>query len=118
MKERELRENAKCRLCGKGILAGGVPLFWRVTIERFGVDMRKCERQQGLTMMLGSAALASVMGPNEDLAMSVMEPVTLTVCEDCAMVKSQPIVCLAEMSVDKTATLTIAPEGSDETEAS
>jgi hypothetical protein len=95
MKEAELRQHATCSACGKKVLAAGLPLFWRVTIERFGVDMQACQRQQGLSMMLGSPALASVMGPDEDLAKPVMDKVVATVCESCVL-SSMPIAMLAE----------------------
>lgn len=93
MKEKELREHSACDLCGKKILASGLPLFWRVTVERFGVDTAACQRQHGLGLMLG-APLASVMGPDEDLAAPVMEPKKITVCETCATERALPVAAL------------------------
>lgn len=85
MKESELRRFATCSLCGKPILASGLPLFYRVTIERFGVDVHAVQRQQGLTMFLGGhAMIAAAMGPDEDMAKPLMEPTTIAVCELCA----------------------------------
>jgi hypothetical protein len=46
--------------------------------------------------MLGSPALASVMGPNEDLAQPLMEPAVLTICESCNLATCLPIAALAE----------------------
>lgn len=84
MKEAELRKHTTCSLCEKKILSnGGLPLFWRVTVERFGLDMSALQRQQGLSMLVGSPAVASVMGPNEDLAKPIQKPAVLTVCEKC-----------------------------------
>lgn len=58
-----------CCLCGNGVLHTGVPLFYRITIERMGADRHAIERQTGLEMMLGGQArLANVMGPNENMA--------------------------------------------------
>lgn len=94
MKEKELRAHTTCDLCNKKILAGGMPLFWRVTIERFGIDLQACQRQQGLGLMIG-APLAMVMGPNEDLASPVMEPKVITVCESCACDRGVPVAALA-----------------------
>ena len=85
MKEKELRESAQCAVCHKAIGHTGLPLFWRVTIERFGVNLNAVRRQDGLAMMLGSQALASVMGANEEMTVSMMEPVKVSVCESCAM---------------------------------
>lgn len=84
MKERELRQHATCSLCEKKIGHTGLPLFWTVKIERFGIDLAAAQRQQGLGLMIG-AALAMHMGPDEDVAKPVMEPVTITVCETCAL---------------------------------
>jgi hypothetical protein len=56
-----------------------------VSVSRYGLDARALSRQQGLAMHMGSAALAMVMGPDEDIAQQLMEPVTLAVCETCAM---------------------------------
>jgi hypothetical protein len=97
MKERELRRYANCSLCGKPIGHTHLPLFWRVSIERFGIDMGATGRQMGLTAMLGgSARLAMAMGADEDMAKPMMEKVTLSVCEHCAM-DTTPIAALAEL---------------------
>lgn len=85
MKEAELRKHCDCSICGKKIMHAGLPLFWRVTVERFGVDTGAVRRQAGLAMMLGSPALASVMGSDEEMARPVMDPKVLTVCEVCVL---------------------------------
>jgi len=96
MKERELRQHATCSLCEEKIGHTGLPLFWRVKIERFGIDMRAVQRQTGLAMMLGgNAAIAAAMGPDEDLA-AVIDEVTLTVCETCAVDRGLPVAALSE----------------------
>ncbi len=101
MKEMELRKHATCSLCGNKILAGGVPLFWRVTVERFGVDIRAVERQQGRAMMFnGNATLAYVMGPDEDMAKSMMKPVALTVCESCAFAPDRHLAELTQAAME------------------
>jgi hypothetical protein len=86
MKEKELREAADCASCGRKIGACGLPVFWRITIERHGVKLDAIQRQQGLTMMLGGhAALAMVMGADEEMTIPMMDPVTITVCEECSV---------------------------------
>jgi hypothetical protein len=97
MKEAELRRHATCSLCGNKVMAQGMPLFWRVTVERFGIKADPVERQTGLAMMLGSAQLASAMGPDEDMAEPIMEPVVLTVCESCDT-RSTCVAAMAESS--------------------
>lgn len=81
MKEKELREAAICGICGDPIGKSGLPMFLRVTVKRYGLEHAALQRQQGLTMMLGGeAALASVMGPDQDLA-TLLDERTITVCE-------------------------------------
>jgi hypothetical protein len=84
VKEAELRAAARCANCGKLLGETKMPLlFWRIRIERFGIDTRAIQRQDGLATFLGSRAIARVMGPDEDLAKPMMEPVTITLCEPC-----------------------------------
>jgi hypothetical protein len=98
MKEQELRSLAVCSSCGRKIGESGLPLFWRVTIERFGLELRELERQQGLALMLGgNGLLARVMGPDADLARPLMDPVTLSICEPCGT-SSTMVAALAELS--------------------
>lgn len=56
--------------------------------------MAAVRRQTGLGMMIG-APMASIMGPDEDIATPVMEPVKLTVCETCATETAMPLAALA-----------------------
>ena len=96
MKEKELRKAAKCVICGKGIGHTRLPLFWRVRIERWGLKMDALQRQQGLAMILGGhALLASVMGPDEDMAEKISS-IEVTICETCAMEENLPVALLAE----------------------
>lgn len=98
MKEKELRAAADCAVCGKAFGHSGLPLFWRVTIERHGVLMDRVKRQDGLSQFLGgNCLLAQVMGPDEELTQKLMGPVTITVCEHCAQqAYVYPIAYLAE----------------------
>jgi hypothetical protein len=94
VKEKELRECATCAICGNKIGRSGMQMFWRVRIERHGIDEGAVQRATGLGMMLG-AGLAAVMGPDEEMTKPLMDPVTRTVCEDCGT-KSTCIAALAE----------------------
>lgn len=96
MKEAELRKHSNCSLCKQPILSGGLPLFYRVTVERFGVDLTAVRRQSGLAAMIGHAGIAAAMGPDEDMAKPIMEPVVLTVCEPCSINRELPVAVLAE----------------------
>lgn len=97
MKEYELRQLSTCAVCGKKLLHTGLPLFWRVTIERFGIDVGAVRRLDGLAAMLGNAHLASIMGPDEDVAKPVMDSVRLVMCEPCAVEQDLPVAALGEI---------------------
>ncbi|MBT8489697.1 MAG: hypothetical protein KJN62_01475 [Deltaproteobacteria bacterium] len=83
MKEKELRKIVTCGLCGKKIGASSTPIFFRVRIKQYILDLAACQRQQGLGLMLGGT-LAQVMGPNEDLAKAIGE-IEITVCMKCSI---------------------------------
>lgn len=108
MREKELREVAKCIGCGKAFGHTGLPLFWRVTIERYGVDMKAINRQQGLTMMLGgNALLAQVMGADEEMA-TCLSSQKVTLCEECAM-KEHNLFVLSEKAAEQSVQRTGCP---------
>jgi hypothetical protein len=102
-KENEMKsiELKPCTNCGKGLLHTGVPLFWRVNIERFGVDLNAARRQVGLEQFFGGgsvgAVMATTMGPQEDIAKSLGDADVVLLCEDCAM-RNTPVAVLAEMA--------------------
>ncbi len=96
MKEKELREIAECALCHKGIGHTGLPLFWRVRLQRYALKMGAMRRQSSLeTFFDGHVALAQVMGADEDMAERITE-VEITVCETCAIHEDHIIAFLAE----------------------
>jgi len=98
MREKELREAAECVLCKKGIGHTGLPLFWRVRIERYGLEVGALQRQSGLeTFFGGHVALAQVMGADEEMAKK-MSSKEITLCETCAM--SQ--VVIAALAMEET----------------
>lgn len=84
MKERELRAVSKCALCGRPFGHTGLPLFWRVTVERWGVDADAVRRQDGFATFIGSSALAGIMGPDDDMAHRITGPIRVTICEPCS----------------------------------
>lgn len=85
MKQNELSKHLKCSVCGNHVAHSGLPIFWRVKVERFGIDTTAVKRQLGLSTFLGSYELASVMGPDEDMTIDLMAPKTMTLCEKCAL---------------------------------
>ena len=97
MKEKELRRHAVCSLCKKKVLVSRLPFFYRLRIERFGVDVNAVKRQTGLTMMLnGHAGLALAMGTDEEMAIPLMDTLVLVVCEACS-VATEPF-CVAHLA--------------------
>lgn len=85
MKEKELREHTTCSNCRKPIGHTGLPLFWKLTVERHGVDMGAVRRQDGLAAVLGgSVELAQAMGTDPEMTV-LLETVEITLCEACAM---------------------------------
>jgi len=104
MREKELRLAAKCLLCRKPFGASGLPVFYRVRIERFAVDMAATRRQSGLEMMLGGhVALAQIMGPDDVMAKG-LGAVEFTVCETCSTDLDRarlPIAALEELAQEE-----------------
>jgi len=82
VKEDKLREVSECNICHNQIGSTGIPLFWRIRCERYGLKAEAIKRQQGLGMMI-SPELAMIMGPNEDMADKISSR-EITVCENCA----------------------------------
>jgi hypothetical protein len=89
MKEKELRKHAKCSNCGKGIAHTGLPFFWTLTVDRYGLEPGALRRNKAIADYFGGghngSVLASVLGEDEDMAKKVMDTFTLTLCENCAM---------------------------------
>lgn len=85
MKEEELRELATCAACHEKLGSKKLPLFYKVTVSRYGLDAAALKRRIGLDMVMnGNSAIAAAMGPDEDLATQLMEPRTFSVCEECS----------------------------------
>lgn len=81
IKQTEIR---KCVFCGKGVAHDGNILFYRVSIERCGLNRQAIERQSGLEVMLGGhPMLAHVMGAHEDMAKIIDSQKHLWVCLPC-----------------------------------
>lgn len=85
LKEDRLIALGPCRICGQQQLAGGEPTFYVVEVSRAAFDRRAVERRVGLQMMLGSGPLATIMGPNEDIAKVFDGPHRTFVHESCAI---------------------------------
>ena len=99
MKEDELRKLSTCCVCDQKIGETGNPMFYVLQVESFILDMRALQRQQGLAMQLsGNGLLASIMGPNEDLAKRVGEFPKVMICLDCGT--SNSVILSASNAID------------------
>jgi hypothetical protein len=101
MKEEELRTHAKCSVCGKGIGHTGLPFFWTLTVDRYGLVLGALRRNGAIADYFGGghtgSVLARALGEDEDMAEKIMDTVTLTLCENCAMERlTIPALCEAE----------------------
>ena len=89
LKEKDL---APCAACGNHHKA---PVFYRVTLENCAFDLAAVQRQIGLGMVMGgNAAIARVMGPDDDMA-KVVDKTTKILCLQCAL--ETPILALLDM---------------------
>ena len=90
MKKSEIK---KCGFCKKGVMHNQDLTFYRVTASRSIINVGAIQRQNGLEMFMGNAAIASVMGPDEDMAEEITKFEDVFICESCAMDSS----CFASM---------------------
>lgn len=67
--------------------------FYRVLIEHRVMNVKAVRQTAAMEMMLGSAELADVMAPNNNLSESVCSA-TVLICQTCALVKD---ICIAEL---------------------
>ena len=97
MKEKELRDIATCHICGNKIGACGIPTFYRVRIQHWGLKLDAMQRQTGMEMMMnGHVALAQIMGADEDMATQLGDDIEITVCHTCSYEEALPIMVSAE----------------------
>lgn len=103
-----------CLLCGEGLMHDNAMTFTRVTVERFVVDLSALRRQHGLEMMIGNPFVAHVMGPHEDLAVALGEPVSGLICLNCSA-RPASVYGLAER-MEAAAAKGAGPEGAESAE--
>lgn len=99
------KELQLCCMCRRGVMAGRRITFRRITIERFAIDQNAVQRRDGLENMMGGgvfgAAIAEVMGTDEDLAKSVGKK-TLFICDDCAESQSISVIEIDDLEPQPT----------------
>jgi len=82
VKEKELRDVAECHVCNNKFGHTGVPIFYRAEIKAYQLNTESISRQSGFEQMMGSVALAQVMGANEDMAKECGS-INVTICFNC-----------------------------------
>lgn len=78
-------EVTKCRLCGRGVMHAGVPLFYRVRIESMGVDLQQVQRTHGMEQFFGGAVGLARVFYDGEIAKQITPSVTSLVCQSCAI---------------------------------
>lgn len=86
MKGKELRSIAVCASCGNKIGASGIPVFTRIRIQRFGLNLKALQEQDGLAAAVGSTIVAQAMGSDQDMAMSLTDEVLASICSGCEQI--------------------------------
>lgn len=82
MKQSDIKQ---CVGCGEGVMHDNQMTFYTVKITQWVVDLGAVQRQHGMEQMMGqAAALAQVMGPNEDIAKPLEAEKDVWVCGWCA----------------------------------
>lgn len=104
MSDREIRRSAitSCALC-HGPLTKGTPLFWRVQVDRIGVDATALRQVVGVETMIGNAALANVFTGDPVLGKPIGDRVDILICEPCALERGTPVGVIALMHMEAQA---------------
>lgn len=101
MKDFKRKDISDCAVCGGKLMAKGSLTFYRLNIERLIFDVQAIREQHGLETMMGSPMLASVMGPDQNLALLLDGPCEVLVCENCAI--SPLNVCMLPIILEREA---------------
>lgn len=80
------RDIENCKVCEHGVAHDNQLIFYRVTIETYGLEIQNIQRAAGLEQVLdGHALLANIMGPDAAVATRVHDPEPKLVCLSCLM---------------------------------
>lgn len=74
-----------CAFCGQGVMHTGLPLCYRVRVERIGIDMREVNRSAGMEQFMGGNVALARIFHDPDIAHPIGDPVESLVCEKCAL---------------------------------
>lgn len=89
-----------CLMCGKGVMHTGIPLFYRVKLERFGVLANEVRRVAAMEQFMGGNVGIARAFHDPELTQTMMPEVSGLVCETCSM-KPWPVAMLAETANER-----------------
>jgi hypothetical protein len=90
-----------CANCGKGVMHSGLPLAWKLKVERVGINAQAIQREHGLEMMMGgNVALARVFSPERDFG-TLLSSKSLILCEPCVMSALPPQLMMSMLSEEE-----------------
>jgi hypothetical protein len=95
----QIRPCANCQ----GPLTAGLPLFWRVSVERLAVDPSAVRTVASLeTYFPGHPVLANVFAGDPVIAKPLGAATELLLCERCALDIRVPVAALALLQEEQT----------------
>jgi len=76
-----------CAACGKGVMHTGLPLFFTIDIQRWGINLDAVQRQSGMEQFFGGAVALADVFSSGPIAQPVggEPPLRVLICEACAM---------------------------------
>ena len=77
----------------------GNPLFYQFSIKHMMINVGAVHRQSGFDRMMGNPMIASIMGPNEDMATQLNDGDVL-LCQECAVNSDVSIAELLEVALN------------------
>lgn len=89
-----------CDICARGLMENRAITFFRVTFERMFIDLDAVRGVSGLSQILGSQRLASVMAPNDKIAVPICPGDELIVCDHCAISRDDRVFYMAERAAE------------------
>ena len=86
MNEAELSNHLTCNNCGMLVTACGLPLFWKLTVERHGINAEKLRSSVSMSNIVGNYGIAKAMGLTpDDVTQPMMDAKVVTLCDSCAI---------------------------------
>ena len=98
-----------CDLSGQPLCSQGIPLFYRIVLQTYGIDKAALHEWTGLHHLFegkASPALLEVFSTKPDIATLIHEPADLLVCQDSILDHDRaprPLLLLYEMAHKKQA---------------